>query len=293
MATTWTSRFPGNTLVVKIPRSWEAPLSLNDFIISPMTTQSVIDNNIPRQPRSRKQRHWASCWAARVDCTPSEQLSSPHLKTLISYFLFVPRGSPEESPEERHGPCGLLHWAPNSPSAQHKLTAESHVAPTSTHLYISSRTFEGADHIFSPHIWVSIGQQCPSPEPRSLRFLPNTTSFAARGFAPIQLSNQNEGRTAPSMLVLPPLIDEDRSFGCNVCCADSCHAPTEASHGASAANELYTPVLFLIDRDLQSKRYGRSISCYAIGFLEPDNVQATQALLHIFCLHQRHWRKVL
>lgn len=168
-----------------------------------MTTQSVIDNNIPRQPRPRKHRHWASCWAARVDCTPSEQLSSPHLKTLISYSLFVPPGSPEESPEERHGPCGLLHWAPNSPSAQHKITAESHVAPTSTHIYISSRTFEGADHIFSLHIWVSIGQQCPNPESRSLRFLPNT-SFAARGFAPIQLSNQTEDRTAPSMLVLLP-----------------------------------------------------------------------------------------
>ena len=59
-------------------------------------------------------------------------------------------------------------------------------------------------HLLS-HIWVSMGQQCPSPEPRSLRFLPNT-SFAARGFAPIQLSKQNGGRTAPSMLMLPPQL---------------------------------------------------------------------------------------
>ena len=132
-----------------------------------MTTQSVIDNNIPRKPRPRKHGHWASCWAARVDCTPSGQLSSPHLKTLISYFLFVPPGSVEESPEERHGPCGLLHWAPNSPSAQHKLTAGSHVAPTSTHLYISSRIFGGADHIFSltfGYPWVNNVQvQNPGP----------------------------------------------------------------------------------------------------------------------------------
>lgn len=119
----------------------------------------ILITIISRQPRPWKHRHWASCWAARVDRIPPEQLSSPHLKSLISDLLFISPGSPEQSPEERHGPCGLLHWAPKkSPSAQHKLTARITGIACYTSFSSSSHFFQDLrgcrSHLLSAHLGI-------------------------------------------------------------------------------------------------------------------------------------------
>jgi hypothetical protein len=77
----------------------------------------------------------------------------------------------------------------------------------SAHIYVSSMTFEAADHILHLHIWVAIGQRCPEPNtPRSLRFLPNI-HLAAQDFTPIRLLTGESG-AAPriSGVYLPDFV---------------------------------------------------------------------------------------
>lgn len=120
-----------------------------------MTAQSAIDNNIPRQPRPRKHRHWASCWAARVDRTPLEQLSSPHLKTLISYFLLVSPGSPEESPERETWPMRLIALGPKQPECPTQINCE---IACCTYLNSSLHSFQDLrgcrSHLLSAHLGI-------------------------------------------------------------------------------------------------------------------------------------------
>jgi hypothetical protein len=140
----------------------------------------------------------------------------------------------------------------NSPSAQRGLSAR--VTGFTCYIYLSSslRFFQDLrgrrSHLLSAHLSIHSSTISKSrtpvlafptqPQPCCPRHCPNTIIEPEWRWYGTQYAGA------------PPLIHENRGFGCSVCRADSCHAPTEASHGASAANRLHTPVLFLINRDL-------------------------------------------
>lgn len=99
---------------------------------------------------------WASCWAARVDRMPSEQLSSPQLENPVSNFVSVSPGSSEESPEGRETwPMRLIALGPKQPECPTQINCGIACCPylnSSLHFFQDLRGCRS--HLLSAHLGI-------------------------------------------------------------------------------------------------------------------------------------------